>query len=454
MTRQSRTRLFIVLALAVASVTAALPTKPAMADDQRPNIIYIMPDDLGYGDLGCFGQKTIQTPNLDDMATDGLRLTDFYAGTTVCRPSRLVLWTGKHAGHTAISSNARHVLPPDEVTVARLLQKAGYATGGVGKWALGNTENSGHPNDQGFDFWFGYLDQGAAHNHYPEYLWRNRKKVPLAGNREGPDKRVSVERTTYSHDVMTDEAFGFIRRSVASEKPFLLHMHWTIPHANNEGGRATGDGMEVPDHGIYAGKDWPSTEKGQASMITRMDGDVGRLVALLKELEVDKNTLVLFTSDNGPHNEGGHDHTFFDANGPLRGFKRDLYEGGIRVPTIAWWPGVIRPGSVSAEPLAFYDFLPTACDVAGVDPPADTDGVSFLPLLKGQPQSSHEYLYWAYGDKLAVRAGRWKAVRPGKKAAWELYDLEQDLGEQKNLAEQHPDTLKKLIAYNDSAQAS
>ncbi len=444
----------VILALVLVGITAFSSTAPVTADDQRPNIIYIMPDDLGYGDLGCFGQETIQTPNLDRMAADGIRLTDFYAGTTVCRPSRLVLWTGKHSGHTAISSNAQYVLPPGEITVARLLHKAGYATGGVGKWALGNTENSGHPNDQGFDFWFGYLDQSEAHNYYPEYLWRNREKVPLAGNREGPERLVSTERTTYSHDVMTDEAFEFIRRSVSDDKPFLLHMHWTIPHANNQGGRATGDGMEVPDYGIYADKDWPSTERGQAAMITRMDGDVGRLLSLLKELEIDKNTLVLFTSDNGPHSEGGHDHKFFDANGPLRGYKRDLYEGGIRVPTIAWWPGVIQPGRVSDEPLAFYDFLPTACEVAGVDPPADTDGISFLPLLQGRPQRSHEYLFWAYGDKLAVRSGRWKVVRPGKKAAWELYDLQEDLGEQKNLAEQHPDVLKKLIAYSDSARAS
>jgi uncharacterized sulfatase len=447
--RRAVTLAALVLAALANPLTAAQGVAETAGD--RPNIIFIMADDLGYGDLGCFGQRTIQTPNLDAMARDGLRLTDFYAGTTVCRPSRLVLWTGQHTGHTAINSNAQYVLPQGAVTVAGLLHEAGYATGGVGKWALGDTQNSGHPNHQGFDFWFGYLNQSAAHNYYPEYLWRNRQQVPLAGNREGPEQYVSVQRTTYSHDVMTEEAFGFIRRSVQDAKPFLLHVHWTIPHANNQGGRATGDGMEVPDYGAHADKDWPATEKGFAAMITRLDGDVGRLVALLRELDIDQNTLVLFTSDNGPHNEGGHDHTFFDSNGPLRGFKRDLYEGGIRVPTIAWWPGTIQPGGVSAEPLAFYDFLSTACDIAGIQTPEHVDGVSFLPLLQGQTQASHEYLFWAYDDKRAVRAGRWKAVRPGKNAAWELYDLQQDLGEQTDLADQQPDVLQRLTGYADAA---
>lgn len=426
----------------------------AVSDDARPNIIYVMVDDLGYGDLGCFGQQVIQTPNLDRMAREGMRMTDFYAGTTVCRPSRLVLWTGKHAGHTAISSNAQYVLPANETTVARLLQRAGYATGGVGKWALGNVENSGHPNRQGFDFWFGYLDQTAAHNYYPEFLWRNEEKIVLPGNQEGPDAHVSVKRTTYSHDVMTDEMFGFMRRAVAAGKPLLLHVHWTIPHANNQGGRATGDGMEVPDHGIYKDRDWPSPEKGYAAMITRMDRDMGRMKDLLKELKVDRNTLILFTSDNGPHNEGNHDHTFFDSNGPLRGYKRDLYEGGIRVPTIAWWPGVVPAGTTCATPLAFYDFLPTACELAKVAKPGGLDGMSFVPALRGESMPGREYLYWQYGDKVAVRMGKWKAVRLKDNSPIELYDLDADIGEEHDVAGQHEEIVERATEIIEEASSN
>jgi len=421
---------------------------------ERPNIIYIMADDLGYGDLGCFGQERIQTPNLDKLAAEGMKLTDYYAGCTVCRPSRLVLWTGQHTGHTAINSNAGYVFQPQDVTVAELLHEAGYTTGGIGKWSMGRAGSGGEPNKHGFDFWFGYLDQGEAHNYYPTHLYRCEgdrvEQVALPGNvlMDGSRGRGRVaqpqHRVTYSHDVMTEEALDFIRRN--GDKPFLLHMHWTIPHANNEGGSVTGDGMEVPDYGIYKDKPWPSTEKGQAAMITRMDADVGRLVALLRELEIDRKTLILFTSDNGPHSEGGHKHEYFDANGPLRGFKRDLYEGGIRVPGIAWWPGVVPPGSTSNEPLAFYDFLPTACELAGVKVPEHTDGISFLPALQGraQGQSHHEYLYWKFGNKQAVRMDTWKAVRLAPDQSIELYDLARDIGESENVAEKHPDVVDRM----------
>jgi len=423
---------------------------------ERPNVIYIMTDDLGYGDLGCFGQKQIRTPNLDRLAAEGMRLTDYYAGCTVCRPSRLVLWTGQHTGHTPINSNASYVFKPEDVTVAELLHEAGYATGGVGKWAMGRPGSGGEPNRHGFDFWFGYLDQSEAHNYYPTHLYRCAGKkveqVPLEGNvlMDDPNARGRVarpeNRVTYSHDVMTEEALGFIRRH--RDKPFLLHVHWTIPHANNEGGRVIGDGMEVPDYGQYADESWPSTAKGQAAMITRMDADVGRMVALLRELKIDRRTLIIFTSDNGPHSEGGHKHEYFDANGPLRGFKRDLYEGGIRVPTIAWWPGQVAPGTQSSEPLAFYDFLPTACELAGVQPPENTDGVSFVPTLLSQPeqQMHHDYLYFKYGKKEAVRMGPFKAVRlvPGQPV--ELYDLRRDIGESRNVAAQQPEVVEKMEA--------
>ncbi|MFW6171226.1 MAG: arylsulfatase [Planctomycetota bacterium] len=442
-------RNFIAIVLGLALVApVAFPSGMIRAGERasRPNLIYIMADDLGYGDLGCFGQERIKTPNLDQMARQGMKFTSHYAGSTVCRPSRLVLWTGLHTGHTPIDSNARYVLKPSDVTVAELLKKGGYATGGVGKWALGGPETTGHPNKKGFDFWMGYLDQSRAHNYYPTYLWRNDQKFPLPGNKIGDYPkgrgRVASERVTYSHDVMTDQMLDFVRRH--HERPFLLHVHWTIPHANNERGRVFGNGMEVPNYGIYKSRDWPAVEKGQAAMITRMDRDVGTLLSLLKELDIAENTLVFFTSDNGPHSEGGHRHQFFDANGPLRGYKRDLYEGGIRVPTLAQWPGTIKPGSVSDEPLAVYDWLPTACQLAGVKTPAKVDGISFVPTLLRQSQPSHDYLFWSFGAKRAVRQGKWKAVVPGKNQSLELYDLENDIGEKKDISQQHPDLVAKM----------
>ncbi len=421
-------------------------------DERPPNIIYIMADDLGYGDLGSYGQQQIQTPNLDRLAEEGIRFTDHYAGSTVCRPSRLVLWTGYHTGHTPLRSNDSYVFQPEDVTVAEILQQHGYATGGVGKWAMGDTSNTGHPNRNGFDFWLGYLDQADAHNYYPTHLWRNAETVPLAGNVLSDDPetrgRVAVERVTYSHDVMTDAALDFVRQH--AHEPFLLHIHWTIPHANNEAGSATGDGMEVPDYGIYEDRPWPSNEKGHAAMITRMDSDVGRLIALLQELDIDQHTVLFFTSDNGPHAEGGHDHTFFDSNGPLRGYKRDLYEGGIRVPLIVRWPGRIAPGSTTDHPSAFWDYLPTATALADVEPPDGIDGISYLPTLLGREQPRHEYLYWAFeqgtSTKQAVRYGAWKAVRLGPEAPVELYDLSVDRGEENDVAAAYPELVARLTA--------
>ena len=441
---------------------------------EKPNIIYIMCDDLGYGDLGCYGQQVVQTPNIDRMAAEGMKFTDHYAGHTVCRPSRLVLWVGQHVGHTGLSGNRDRSLTGMESTVAKSLKAVGYATGGVGKWALGHVDvpsevnNTGHPNNNGFDFWFGYLNQSRAHNYYPTYLWRNDRQVNLPGNVISTDPeargRVSTERVTYSHDVMTDEALDFVQGH--HEEPFLLHIHWTIPHANNEGGRVTGDGMEVPEYGIYADKDWPNPEKGFAAMVTRMDGDVGRLMKLLKELSIDEKTLVLFTSDNGPHQEGGHQHEYFDSNGPLQGFKRSMHEGGIRVPMIARWPGTIASGTESDLPSAFWDFLPTACELAGADAPKGSDGISYLPTLLGKPteQEKHEYLYWASQEgatSVGVRYGDWKLVRyrkPGKRAKtdppfdrndpnpdWRLYDLTKDIGEANDVAESHRNVVEKIL---------
>lgn len=441
--------------------------------DERPNIIYIMTDDLGYGDLGCFGQEVIQTPRLDQMAREGLRMTDHYAGHTVCRPSRLVLWTGQHSGTTGLIGNQPRSLTGTEQTVSKLLQRAGYATGGVGKWALGNVEtpadidNDGHPNKNGFDYWFGYLNQSNAHNFYPTHLWENDRQVPLAGNvlSDHPQARgrVSSIRQTYSHDVITEAAMDFIRRH--HDQPFLLHVHWTIPHANNEAGRVLRDGMEIPDYGIYADKEWPNPEKGFAAMITRMDADVGRLLDLLKELAIDDNTIVFFTSDNGPHQEGNHKVDFFNSNGPLRGFKRSMHEGGIRVPMIVRWPGVIAAGGESDLPTAAWDFLPTACELATVELNADVaaaiDGVSIVPTLRGRPdeQKRHEYLYWASSEgatSVGVRRGPWKLVRyradaknktpdTDDRAAWRLYTLSTDIGETDDVAANHPAVVEEML---------
>ncbi|MDA7921647.1 sulfatase-like hydrolase/transferase [Verrucomicrobiales bacterium] len=439
------------------------------SEERLPNIIYIMTDDLGYGDLGCYGQKVIKTPHIDQMAEEGIRLTDHYSGHTVCRPSRLVLWTGQHVGSTGLIGNRSRSLTGMEATSAALLKSAGYVTGGVGKWALGNVEdpseieNPGHPNHNGFDYWFGYLNQGNAHNFYPPFLWENKEQVSLKGNvlmdAPGAKKRVSSERVTYSHDVMTDRALDFIRKH--HESPFSLHIHWTIPHANNEGGRVLGDGMEVPDYGEYASEDWPSPEKGFAAMISRMDGDVGRLLALLKELEIDEETLLIFTSDNGPHEEGQHKHEFFDSNGLLKGYKRSMHDGGIRVPFIARWPGRIEAGRESDHPSAFWDFLPTVCEIAGVEVPSDVDGVSYLPTLLGKSeQEKHDYLFWASSEgetSIGMRTGNWKLVKYREKKLkqvkkvkasngdlWRLYNLSADIGEMKDISGDHAEVVEKM----------
>lgn len=442
----------------------------SQSEPTRPNIIYVMADDLGYGDLSCYGQQVIDTPNLDRMAAEGMRFTDHYAGHTVCRPSRLVLWTGKHVGHTGLIGNRDRSLSGMEKTVAQRLQGAGYATGGIGKWALGNVDNPseinnpGHPNGNGFQSWFGYMNQGNAHNFYPPFLWNSKTQVFYPGNvlSDHPNARgrVSIKQTTYSHDQMTNAAFEFIEQQKG--KPFLLHMHWTIPHANNEGGRVNGDGMEIPEYGEYAKRDWPNPEKGFAAMVTRMDRDMGRLFELLKKLRIDNNTIVFFTSDNGPHREGGHDHEFFDSNGPLKGFKRSMHDGGIRVPMIVRWPSHIPAGSVSDHPSAFWDYLPTACELAGIplsdSESAEVDGISYLPTLLGnhERQAKHPYLYWASSEgetSVGVRMDQWKLVkyRPKKNnkttadADWRLYDLKQDIGEDKNIAVDHPEIVEKIL---------
>lgn len=421
-----------------------------------------MADDLGYGDLGCYGQKEILTPRIDQLAREGMRFTDHYSGHTVCRPSRLALWTGMHTGHTAIWSNAPYVFKPQDLTVAEVLKANGYRTGGVGKWAMGNEENEGHPNKNGFDFWMGYLDQSEAHNYYPTHLWRNYEKVMLPGNELSDDShshgRVSAKRVTYAHDVITNEALAFIREN--ENNPFLLHVHWTVPHANNEALHVTGDGMEVPDYGVYADKPWSSIEKGFAAMVTLKDRDVGRIIDLLKELKLEQNTIVFVTSDNGPHGEGGHDYQFFKSNGSLRGYKRDLYEGGIRIPMIVYWPGHIQPNTVTDLPVALWDHLPTACELGGIKPPDNIDGVSYLPtLLNAKKQKKHIYLFWKSSDKetgtqLAIRYGKWKGIKQDYDKPLELYDVSIDIGEANDLASKYPDIVQKIETMIREADAN
>jgi len=426
---------------------------------KRPNIIFILADDLGYGDLGCYGQQMIQTPNLDRMAAEGMIFTDHYAGSTVCAPSRCCLMTGKHTGHAFVRGNARLPLRPNDVTVAELLQQAGYTTGIIGKWGLGEPETTGIPNKQGFDYWFGYLNQRHAHNYYPEYLWRNEEKATLDNvvRPVNPPGGVATKRVEYSHDLFAEEALAFIERN--QNEPFFLYLALTIPHANNE---ARDKGMEVPSYGPYADEDWLEPQKGHAATITRMDGDVGRLFEKLKALGLDDDTLVLFSSDNGPHKEGGADPAFFNSSGPLRGYKRALYEGGIRVPLIARWPGRIEAGSGTNLVSAFWDFLPTCCDLVGIAPPEGVDGLSMLPTLLGKPgrQRKHRFLYWEFheqGKKQAVRMGHWKGVRlnvaKNPDGPIELYDLRTDLGETMDVAQDFPEIVEQIAGIMRTARA-
>ena len=443
----------------------------AFAAAKKPNIIFILADDLGYGDLGCYGQKHVKTPVLDRMAKEGMKLTSFYAGSTVCAPSRSVLMTGQDAGHTWVRGNgaaATQTLRPEDVTVAEKLKEAGYATALCGKWGLGEIGSTGHPNKQGFDYFYGYLNQRHAHNFYPEFIIRQDKVVKLRNEYDPawvkmrtdqgrpddgagwakPDKKID-----YVPSLVTDEALKWVDQQAKEKNPFFLYYALNIPHANNEADRGLKDGQEIPSYGQYAKKDWSNPDKGFAAMNSMMDSDVGRLVDLLKKHGIEKDTLILFTSDNGHHKEGGNDPEFFDCNGPLRGMKRDLYEGGIRVPTIAWWPGTIPANTESDHPAQFADFMATACELAGVETPCNTQSTSFVPSLRGEcySQESPDFLYWEFyerGSKQAVRFGKWKALRqPMFTGNIELYDLDKDIGEANNVAGKFPEIVAKATKY-------
>lgn len=443
------------------------PSQSGGNSQARPNIILILADDLGWGDLGSYGQTKIKTPNLDRMAAEGMRFRQFYSGSPVCAPSRCVLITGKHGGHAYIRNNrevqpeGQWPIPAAEVTIAELLKSAGYATGAFGKWGLGFVGTEGDPNRQGFDIFFGYNCQREAHNFYPDHLWRNDQRVALEGNDRGLTGR------HYSHDLIEAEALQFIREN--KNKPFFLYAPFTIPHL----------ALQVPEDSLaeYVGK-WddppydgkngylphPNPRAAYAAMVMRLDRSVGRIAALLKELNLDERTLVIFTSDNGgafgevtkdfqfkPGRMGGTDYAFFGSTGPFRAFKGSVYEGGVRVPFIARWPGRIKAGALSELPAVFYDLLPTLCNLAGVKPPRNTDGLSILPTLLGKGrQAKHEFLFWdfnGYGGQQAVRLGDWKGVRRNLQlgeTGIELYNLATDVGEQRDAAAQHPEIVRRM----------
>ena len=457
---------------------AASLTMPrfAFAVDQparKPNIIFVLADDLGYAELGCYGQQKIETPNLDRLAAQGMRFTQHYSGSPVCAPSRCTLLTGKHTGHAYIRDNremggwgpdepeGQLPLPEGTTTLGTLLQREGYTTCAIGKWGLGGPDSSGHPNKQGFDHWYGYLCQRVAHNYYPTHLWRNDRKHMLEGNKyfsahqrleSVPDDPSGYDRfkgVHYAPDLMAEEALAFIRKH--KDQPFFVYYATPVPHAaiqvpEDSLERYRGHWEDPPYLGNKGYLPHPAPRAGYAAMVTRMDRDIGRILGLLDELGLTENTIVMFSSDNGPTFNGGTDSAFFNSAGPLRGLKCSVYEGGIRVPLIARWPGRIKPGTTSEHVSAFWDVLPTIADIAGFVPPGDIDGISFAPTLLDRPgrQKRHDYLYWEYHGSQALRAGQWKAVRRKGQEALELYNLKSDVGEQHNVANKNPETTTRL----------
>jgi len=430
------------------SATAAAPSAVA---SRPPNIIYLLADDLGYGDLGSYGQKFIRTPRLDRMAQEGIRFTQHYAGAPSCQPSRTVLFTGLHGGHAPIRANSKLPLRATDRTFPSALKAAGYATGGVGKWGLGELGSTGAPAAQGIDEFFGYIDQTHAHTHYPDHLWKNGQRVEIPENAAGG-------RALYSQDLFIRETLDFVRRH--QDRPFFFFGAFTTPHAE----------VAVPADSLAEYRDrWPEPKPFpggktyapqhepravRAAMITRLDRDIGRLLDLLDELKLSENTLIIFTSDNGPITAGGQDPDFFQSAGPLRGLKFTLYEGGIRVPFIARWPGRIAPGRTSDLVSDFADMAPTFAELARADPPTAIDGVSLVPTLLGPParQIRRSHHYWEAAPQQAVREGDWKLYRAAANRPAELYQLRDDLGEKENLASAQPEIAARLTALLTSAR--
>ncbi len=431
---------------------------------QKPNIIFILADDLGYGDLSSFGQEKFSTPNIDRLAAEGIKFLQHYSGSTVCAPSRSSIMTGLHTGHTPIRGNkevkpeGQEPLPAESLTVAELLKQAGYVTGAFGKWGLGYPNSEGDPTNQGFDRFYGYNCQRIAHHYYPYHLWDDTEKVVLTANEEKKEG-------AYGPNLIHDEAMRFLEQH--RDTNFFLFYPSLIPHAELFAPEAYMErfrGQFEPEksyEGVDDGERFrqgpygsqPEAHAAFAAMVTLLDDQVGEIVDKVKALGLEENTLIIFSSDNGPHLEGGADPDFFDSNGPLKGYKRDLYEGGIRVPTVAWWPGKIEAGRTTDHLSAFWDFLPTACEVAGVAQPENIDGISYLPTLLGQDQPKHEYLYWEFhekGGRLAVRKGKWKAVKydvlKNPDQPIELYDLSVDIGEENDVADAHPEVVAEMAA--------
>lgn len=448
----------------LAGISSCAPKPPEV---QKPNIIYIMADDMGYADLGCYGSKRIKTPNLDRLAAEGIRFTHHYAGTSVCAPSRCSLMTGLTTGHCQVRGNLQWEpygqLPLEEntVTVASKMKEAGYRTALIGKWGLGVEGTSGDPLKQGFDYYYGYLCQVLAHNHCPEFLIENGQKIRLTNKVIHTDPNdwtkglgsYPVERNQFSQELFTKKAIRFIEANRSN--PFFLYLPVIIPHDNGEApnGKRYSD---IPSFYPYEDEAWTESEKGYAAMVTYLDNEVGKIMTRLKELGLDENTLVIFTSDNGGD---GPDGFYTESNLPFRGHKRDLYEGGIREPFIARWPGTIAAGRESDHVSAFWDFLPTACELAGVPAPEGIDGISYLPELLGKPQPKHESLYFEFheqGGKQAVIKDGWKCIRLNtktpEKITVELYNLKEDIGEQNNLSTQMPDKVNELVALMERSR--
>ena len=437
--------------LALTSVRAQNP-----AQGVRPNILLIQADDLGYGDLSAYGQAQFATPSLDRLARDGIRFTNYYAGSTVCAPSRAALMTGLHTGHGWIRGNGDIPLRDEDVTLPMVLRDAGYRTAVIGKYGLGGPGTTGQPDRKGFEYSFGFLDHRHAHRQYTDHLYRNSQRIEVDLNRD------------YVNDLFTRETQEFISR--ADPKPFFVYLNYTVPHAEL---RVPADSLEplagkfpetpfvnpkadarpagaTVDGASLGYRSQPTPRAAFAAMIQRMDRDIGRLLDLLAERKLDRTTLVMFISDNGPHREGGADPAFFRSSAGLRGIKRDLYEGGIRVPHIARWSGTIPAGRVSYHAWAHWDVLPTLAELAGGKAPAGIDGKSMAEALRGRSQPAQEFMYWEFherGFQQAVRMGNWKAVRQKKDAPLELYDLPDDPHEQIDVAAAHPDVIARIEKY-------
>ena len=449
------------LLLAIALPGHDLRRAGAYQQQSGPNILLIHADDLGYGDLSAYGQSRYQTPSLDRLAREGTRFTQYYSGSTVCAPSRAALMTGLHTGHAWVRGNGDIPLRPEDVTVAEVLRDAGYRTAVIGKWGLGTPGTTGQPDRQGFDHAFGFLDHRHAHRQYTDHLYRNGERVATDLERD------------YVNDLFTKEAEAFITRS--DQRPFFVYLSYTVPHAELRAPEdslaayrgkfpdepftnAKADAQQTgarPDSASLGYRSQPTPRAAFAAMITRMDRDIGRLMDLIQKRDLDRRTLILFTSDNGPHREGGADPAFFKSSGGLRGIKRDLYEGGIRVPMIARWTGTVPAGRTSDHVWAHWDMLPTLADVAGAKPPAGLDGASMARALRGQSQPTQPFLYWEFherGFQQAVRMGQWKAVRLKNGAPLELYDLQADRNEEREVAAAHPEVVAKIEAYLKTAR--